>query len=112
MNKGYKESKTVSKPPVRKFFKQFPNALAAVAERSGFGHEKYEEWDSDWSNWKRVENAKSEYEDAAARHALCLDSQETEIEHLAAEIWNLLAVLELELIEIKNDRDNTNLQNN
>lgn len=85
------------KAPVSKVFKQFPLAIEQIAFRSLYGHKKYEEFDEDWMNWKRVPNAISEYEDAAARHELKLGEEETELEHEVAEIWNRLAVLQLKL---------------
>mgnify|MGYP003650666052 CR=1 FL=1 len=88
------------KAPVGKLFKQFPLAFEALAFRSKYGHEKYKEVDIDWMNWKRVPNAISEYEDAAGRHLLKLGNEETELEHLIAEVWNKMAVIQLTLEEI------------
>ncbi len=86
-----------SKVPVSKIFKQFPLALEAIAKRSALGHEKYKDSDQDWMNFKRVPNAIEQYEDAAARHLLKLGDEEDDFEHLVAEVWNKLAIIQLKL---------------
>ena len=93
--KGVKLSK--DKAPIAQIFKQFPLALEQIALRSKFGHDKYIETDGDWMNWKRVPDAVFQYENAAARHLLKIGDEETDFEHLVAEVWNKLAVIQLKL---------------
>lgn len=92
------------KPPVfRGVANYFPDALAAVAEVSAFGAEKYV-----WEGWRAVPDAENRYLDALARHLLAVgrdgtDAQDQEsgllhLEHLA---WNALAVLQLRLEALK-----------
>jgi hypothetical protein len=86
-------------------FKQFPNAIREVAKCSQAGHKKYPA-DTDWMNFKRVENAKESYRNAAIRHLMesgvNQDMKEYgEILHEAQAIWNLLAALELSLEDKK-----------
>lgn len=84
------------KPPMAQLFKQFPLAFEQLALRSKMGHEKYKETDKDWMNWKRVPNAVFEYEQAKARHMLKI-GEETDFEHLIAEAWNIMAIIQLKL---------------
>lgn len=84
--------------------KQFPDAIKAVIERSLVGHNKYIEFDSDWMNWKRIENAKERYENAKMRHSFGVGEDDSRLEHLAADAWNSLAILQLEIEE--NERNN------
>lgn len=77
-----------------KLFVQFPDALKAVMLASTFGHIKYEEYDKDWLNYKRVEGLS--YEDALVRHQLIKDETQEESGlhpkfHIA---WNALADLQ------------------
>lgn len=92
MEKGVKHSE--SKPPVGKLFKQFPNALKAVAMCSLFGHLKYEEHDKDWLNYRRVEG--QDYLDAMARHLLEGEGkdEQSNLPHKFHVAWNALADLE------------------
>lgn len=97
---GVKYSK--SKAPMGKILKQFPLALEAIAYRSGYGHEKYKDTDLDWKNFKRVPDAVNEYEDAIVRHLACIgEPHETELDHLKAAAWNILAKLQLILEQQK-----------
>lgn len=97
--------------------RQFNRAIREVARATLGGHLKYLEQDRDWMNWSRVENANEQYMEAAARHLLESarevwnpDMKEYGgVRHKASIIWNLLASLELDLIEeerIKNATDN------
>jgi len=87
------------KPPAwRGLATYFPRALLAVAEVSGFGYEKYKEW----NGWRKVANGDQRYADALLRHTLARASGETfdpesKLRHAAQAAWNALAVLELEL---------------
>ena len=91
---GVKYSDT--KPKISMLFTQFPDALKAVTLASMFGHIKYEEFDKDFLNYKRVakENA---YLDAGLRHHMLESSEQEESKlhpkfHVA---WNALADLQL-----------------
>jgi hypothetical protein len=80
-------------------FNDFGNAITAVAEVVTKGAIKYSP-----SGWKHVENGQVRYMDAFARHTLALARGEqidpdTGCPHKAHMVWNLLAVLELELRE-------------
>lgn len=86
------------KAPMGNLLKQFPLALEGVAERSAFGHNKYKEFDADWMNFKRVDNAKEEFINSAVRH-LAEIGEENSIEHLKAAAWNILATLQIRLEE-------------
>lgn len=86
--------------PWRGLLQYFPRALRAVAEVSGYGFEKYQEW----GGWKKLADANARYEDALARHQLDMARGETfdpesELRHSAHRAWNALATLELALIE-------------
>lgn len=78
----------------------FSNALAEVAKVTSLGAEKYTP-----NGWVDVPNAEDRYMDAFARHMLKLgqgqkydtDPGGLGTHHMAQMIWNLLAVLELEL---------------
>lgn len=80
-------------------FNDFGNALTSVAEVVTKGAVKYSP-----SGWRHVEKGQVRYMDAFARHTLALARGEqidpdTGCPHKAHMIWNLLAVLELELKE-------------
>lgn len=91
------------KPPVsRGFLAYFPRAIAAVADVSQYGFEKYKVWGG-WRSTAAVD-AVRRYEDAMARHYMALKRGEvTDPEsgrsHRAMVAWNALAVLELEETE-------------
>lgn len=80
--------------------KHFGLALLKVAEVGTFGAEKYS-----FGGWQTVENGQARYEDAKWRHLLKADQEPTdadsELIHLAHEVWNGLATLELLLREEK-----------
>lgn len=89
-------------PVFRGLFAYFPHALAAVADISGYGYEKYKAW----GGWRRVPDAKRRYSDALGRHILSeqkgeIFDVESEKAHAAHAAWNALAVLELILSEQK-----------
>lgn len=77
---------------------QFPLAIQALVKRSEYGHQKYLKDDKNYDNWKRVPDAHKAYRDALIRH-LFNDGElhETKIDHLTAALWNICAVLQLEL---------------
>lgn len=89
------------KPQISLLFKQFPDALEAIARCSEYGHQKYKETDSDFLNFKRVPEGSKAYADAGLRHRLKkgidLESMLPHCYHVA---WNALAELQL-LIEEK-----------
>lgn len=97
---GQKFSK--DKIPLHKVFvDQFPLALQEVAKCSQAGHNKYPE-DTDWMNFKRVENPQFEYRNAAMRHLFEKGVNQDMLQygtilHEAQVIWNLLAALQLQL---------------
>jgi hypothetical protein len=87
-------------------FQDFPRALKAVAEISTYGAKKYKR-----SSWKTVPNAQERYEDAEFRHYLDMaiegktsKDKESGLLHMAHRAWNVLAVLELELIKLENNK--------
>ena len=92
-SKGEKLSS--EKAPMGMMFKQFSLALEAVAMRSKEGHIKYEKFDHDWMNFKRVPNAIEEYKNGAARHLCEIGDDEDSLGHAAATAWNSLARLQL-----------------
>lgn len=87
------------KAPVGLMLRNFPRALAAVAQTTGYGaKEKYTP-----SGWREVENGEERYLDALGRHLLIRADgspydPSTGLKHMAQAAWNSLAVLELELI--------------
>ena len=84
----------------------FPRALLGVGRCIEFGTHKYPKPD----NWKLVENAFTRYQDSLMRHYLKFLSgeirdKETNILHLCHMAWNTLAILELYLMEHKEEFD-------
>lgn len=84
----------------------FPRALLGVGRCIEFGTHKYPKPD----NWKLVENAFIRYQDSLMRHYLKFLSgeirdKETNILHLCHMAWNTLAILELYLMEHKEEFD-------
>lgn len=82
----------------------FARALQAVSMVGTFGARKYTP-----SGWLEVPDAKQRYEDAMLRHWLKEAAGETTDEdsgllHAAHRAWNALAVLELKLRGIGDDR--------
>lgn len=78
----------------------FKRALQEVWKDGTYGANKYTDY-----GWQQVPNARERYLDAFFRHFDKnivngeLYDDESGVHHLGAAIWNLLAVLELELIE-------------
>jgi hypothetical protein len=90
------------KPPVALVFESFPRALLEVAKVAGHGEKKYTR-----GGWRHVPNAQNRYADAASRHILrrYIDGElddDSGLYHLSHAAWNLLAVLELKLLEQEN----------
>ena len=75
----------------------FAKAIGKVSEVTTFGAKKYTP-----GGWKSVPNAQERYLDAALRHLLATASEkadeESKLPHLAHAAWNLLAVLELQML--------------
>lgn len=90
------------KPPVSLVFESFPRALIEIAKVAGHGEKKYTR-----GGWKHVPNALLRYADAGARHELNkfidgpIDPDSGHL-HLAHQAWNVLAQLELTLMEQDN----------
>ena len=81
----------------------FAQALEAVARVTTVGAEKYTP-----EGWRTVPNGQARYMDAFMRHALALARGETHDAdtgclHKAQMAWNLLAALELELMEARSE---------
>ena len=73
----------------------FSNALLAVSEVGTYGANKYTD-----HGWLEVNDGVNRYKDAMQRHLLKhntgeLIDDETDLTHLAAVAWNVLAMLEL-----------------
>ncbi len=97
---GKKENK--NKPQISLLFKQFPQALEAVAKCSEYGHEKYKEVDADYLNYQRVEGGSNTYADAGLRHRLHQGNDvESGLPHQYHVAWNALAELQLWINENK-----------
>ena len=81
-------------------FEDFPLAMQELIRVSTFGAQKYSR-----SSWKSVPDREVRYYDARARHFLGLNPDgsitendiETGYDHLAHEIWNCMALLQLKL---------------
>lgn len=85
----------------------FPRALLAVGQCIEFGTRKYPKPD----NWKLVDGAFTRYQDSLIRHYLKFQAgqekdSETDLLHLSHMVWNALAILELYLMEHKDEYDN------
>lgn len=91
---GVKDNK--DKPKMSLLFKQFPKALEAIVRCSEYGNKKYEDFDSDFLNFKRVHGGSSTYADSGLRHRFQngLDS-ESGLPHQYHVAWNALSELEL-----------------
>ena len=85
-----------NKPNISVLFKQFPDALKAITLASMFGHIKYEEFDHDYLNYKRVEG-EDNYLDAGLRHHLlkCPSEEESGLPPKFHIAWNAIADLQL-----------------
>ena len=72
----------------------FGNALLEVGEVGTYGAEKYTP-----KGWIDVPDGEQRYMDAAFRHLMKMETEETDVEsgltHLAHAVWGLLAVMEL-----------------
>jgi hypothetical protein len=91
-NKKYDEGKLPAS-----LLLEFPHALKAVAAVGAYGLEKYQERGS----WKKVTDGQQRYTEAEWRHrldgAITENDAESGLPHRWHEVWNVLAVLELEL---------------
>jgi len=96
-----------NKLPISKLFTQFPDAIKAVILASLFGHLKYEKYDHDWLNYKRVAK-KDCYKDAGLRHSMlnCPNQEESGLPPKIHVAWNALADLQIFL-----DKQNFNVEN-
>lgn len=100
MSKGIKYSE--GKPMVGTLISIFPDALLAIGDCIREGAKKYPEVD----NWKRVENAISEYTESAMRHLLkyqkgIIFDEDDELPHIAHFAWNALAITQLILEDMQ-----------
>ena len=82
----------------------FPRALLGIGQCIEFGTHKYPQPD----NWKLVDGAFTRYQDSMMRHYLKFlagqdKDSETNLLHLTHMVWNALAVLELYLMENKDE---------
>jgi hypothetical protein len=81
----------------------FAPALKEVVKVATFGAKKYGR-----DNWKNLENGKMRYFDAAWRHKLAAEGdfdakdEESNFDHIAHEIWNLLALYTIHINERRN----------
>ena len=94
------------KPMVGTLCRIFPRALLGIGTVIEFGTRKYPKPD----NWKLVEGAFTRYQDSLMRHYLKFlagqeKDHETSILHLIHMAWNCLAILELYLMEHKDEYD-------
>lgn len=85
-------------------YRDFIHALEEVFKDGTYGAAKYSD-----SGWLSVPNARERYLDAALRHLNKFIKGETmddesEVHHLGAVAWNILAVLELELRQSNKDK--------
>lgn len=83
-------------PVYNGFFLYFPRAIAAVANVSKFGSEKYNVPFAD-QNWRKVESAR--FRDAEGRHLLAgaageLYAEDSKLLHAAHKAWNAMQELE------------------
>jgi hypothetical protein len=89
------------KPNLDLVIGDFANALFDVGRVGTFGANKYSP-----SNWLIVENAQERYASAMLRHYLAhkqggFRDEESGLLHLSHMVWNALAVLELEIRDLK-----------
>lgn len=94
------------KPMVGTLCNVFPRALLGIGMCITFGTTKYPKSD----NWKLVDGAFTRYQDSLMRHytkflAGEIVDKETGILHLCHMAWNTLAILELYLMEHKDEYD-------
>jgi len=108
MTSGVKYDKDKT-PIVRGVLQYFPRALAAIAEVSAAGAEKYA-----WDGWRTVPDGVIRYTDALGRHLLAesfgpIDDGPggTGCLHASQVAWNALARLELMLEQSEDTPGNT-----
>lgn len=82
----------------------FPRALLGIGQCIEFGTRKYPKPD----NWKLVDGAFTRYQDSMMRHYLKFlagqeKDSETNLLHLKHMVWNALAILELYLMDHKDE---------
>lgn len=99
-----------SKPLAGTFVNVFPRSILAIGAVILKGKEKY----PDPNNWKKVEGAKVRYQESLMRHLIkhnmgILLDEESGLPHLVHVAWNALAILELHLMEKKDQHDSFNL---
>lgn len=80
-----------------------PVALLEMVKNLTFGAQKYQR-----ENWRRVPDAKRRYLNAAQRHIWLwqmgeTDDPENNLHHLAAAAVNLMFILELDLLDIRDE---------
>jgi len=80
----------------------FPRSIRAISDIGEFGAKKYTR-----GGWKSVPNGKLRYLDAAFRHLLDIFikghwDKDSRMLHLSHAAWNVMAVLELVLIDMEN----------
>lgn len=88
-----------SKPLAGTVINVFPRSILAIGAVILKGKEKY----PDPNNWKKVEGAKTRYQESLMRHLIkhnmgILRDEESGLPHLVHVAWNALAILELELM--------------
>jgi hypothetical protein len=90
------------KPDLFTAIKEFPNALAAVAEVAKYGAEIK---GYGWGAWRHVPHGVRRYARACVRH-LVKDGLDNEsvLQHSAHAAWNALAKLELEIAARKEEK--------
>lgn len=84
-----------SKPSLSMLFVQFPDALKAITRCSEYGHKKYEEFDKDFLNFKRVEEGSKAFADSGLRHRIEKGLDESGLPHQYHVAWNALAELQM-----------------
>lgn len=95
-------------PVFRGVISYFPRAVAAVAEVSGFGANKYA-----WNGWEQVDDGINRYSDAMVRHIIAEGKGEvldpdSGLLHAAHTAWGALARLELMLRQQEPEKMNEN----
>lgn len=102
------------KLPIGRVLQQFPRAIKALAMCSLYGNKKYK-LDTDWQNFRRVENPYDRYNDAEGRHKLehnegqVLDP-ESGLPHEFHALWNDMAKIECKLeLQEKANTSKTNV---
>lgn len=83
----------------------FPRALSSVNSVSIYGEVKYT-----LDGWQSVDNGERRYSEAMMRHFVCVSQDDnvdndSGLHHAAHVAWNALAVLELKLRRLENERN-------